>query len=293
DNVAIVTIGQNKMDIRGVHSLMWRPNRTRELETIKTVHSCQPTIKKEICQLFPNIKFGLNGRWLLVLAKEWLLHLYKEPVPGSAETKYVGFYMDVVHLLARSLNFTFEVVPKTGEDDRMSWRDFSHQIASSSVDLGATTFPISTSAYYNHTVSFPLLCTNISGVYMNPEGRSSSFPKIKNHVIISVISTCFGKASVGSFILKNLFSDLRGVQIYEYFIDITFRFIGTLVNQNSFQIPYANSARILLWFWNMMVLVMSATLTGTLIANLVGKGETLPFTTFEEMMARGDYQWSC
>ncbi|XP_059150967.1 uncharacterized protein LOC131937501 [Physella acuta] len=399
DNIAVFVLEESMFNIavKDVFTLMWRQHRRRELEKLNMEGEVQIPAT---CRIFPNTKFGLNGRTILILAKEWLSHLYTVTDPTSGRLSYTGLYVQVIEVLAEMLNFTVQFTPDPGLDKNLTWERFTDSVGGSEVDMGATTYMTSSQIYYNHTVSFPLISSNISAVYMNsarpeissplklfqvsvyaslllalvftmmlyllilwvsPEvkERSNNMPirrskyrhqmpskelhSVSTQTVFTELSTICPEQTTGkdftniktnvhtrgvvctsdkassqtSYVSeKNETNDTskftegsikqtrkslktskqslamcRNGNSIELLVALFFTFVGSIFTQDSLPTPSDQSARILLFSWCLMLLILTATFTGNITADLVDQGKVIPFSTLEELIARGDYKW--
>ncbi|KAK6976244.1 glutamate receptor 1 [Biomphalaria glabrata] len=492
DNVAIVTVAVATNKVAQIFTLMYREQRRREWEAVYFFKTFSNTTSLS-CTTFPNRMYGLNGRNLSILAKEWLSHLIIQTNRKTGQIEYAGYYVDIINALSSSINFTFNFTPGPNEENTINWSDFSGRVGLGEVDFGATTYLGSSALYLNHSVSFPILWVNISGVYVNNERSpvisplklfhlevylcllSSILFTMSLYLIITNISrkilseniNCFKKSDDGqnpssitreaptikkegtglkhqyletvSF-SKHLNSDLvigqenspskthdfwttdrdnmssdfkdnnvvfqhldfitdstdqlkntckyqfyekpifqhqysddlnsqrpiqyrsigtqttieetsqnistsfqllrqlkycysktsegneqEAIKINEKMIEIQhtssrlpkrseqvgcfhgislanklpneevinlfFKFLGSIFSQDSLPEPWNCSARLLMWSWCLMLLVLTAVFTGNITANLVDQDESIPFSTFEELLQRSDYKW--
>ncbi|KAH9505193.1 hypothetical protein Btru_058921 [Bulinus truncatus] len=200
DNIFIVSISKAHNSVTDMHTLMWRKNNVRELETVDASRS---SLKN--CDVFPNINYLMNGRALSLLTKEWLSLVYKSRDSVHGQLQYVGFFVDVVNLLAYALNFTYIFHPVAGDDDKLQWVDFAELISQSQFDIGVSVFPSISMIHYNHTVTFPLICTNLTGAYMPIEQVywSSPLQFFRNNVYI-----CYLFSLVYTFVMFKIYSSV-------------------------------------------------------------------------------------
>ncbi|KAK0062187.1 glutamate receptor U1-like isoform X1 [Biomphalaria pfeifferi] len=168
DNVAIVMVDVATNKVAQIFTLMYREQRRREWEAVYFFKTFSNTISL-YCTTFPNRMYGLNGRNLTIMAKEWLSHLRMQTNRKTGQIEYTGYYVDIINALSSSINFTFHFTPRPNEENTINWSDFSGRVGLGEVDFGATTYLGSSALYLNHSVSFPILWVNISGVYVNNE----------------------------------------------------------------------------------------------------------------------------
>ncbi|CAL1545719.1 unnamed protein product, partial [Lymnaea stagnalis] len=285
DNVAVALTCEMYCCFQNIYTLMWRNNRGREFSEIKDSDFFNINGYGKNCRIFPNKKLAMNGRPLVILAKEWLSHLYKKVDQSSGKLQYAGLYVDIIETMSKFLNFSYTFTPEPGEDDNITWEDFANLVGGSHVDLGASTYISNSMLYYNHTVTYPLLWSNVSGVYLNKQSGGVRFPLwlFKPEVYIALLC-----ALVLTMFLFLLLSKYR---LMDDLVGIFFTFVGSIFSQDSVPCPNHLSPRLLLWSWCLMVLVLTATFTGNITADLVGHQDSAPFTTFEELLRREDYKW--
>ena len=98
DNVMVVFYDDVTFDVTSVETLMWRPNNLRSLSHVSVnIHSSEYTTARVAgdyeemktmgldMTLFPNLKFGMNGRQLLCLCKTWPADLIVSDDPLTCE----------------------------------------------------------------------------------------------------------------------------------------------------------------------------------------------------------------
>ncbi|KAI8798429.1 glutamate receptor ionotropic, kainate 5 isoform X2 [Biomphalaria glabrata] len=168
DNVAIVTVAVATNKVAQIFTLMYREQRRREWEAVYFFKTFSNTTSLS-CTTFPNRMYGLNGRNLTILAKEWLSHLIIQTNRKTGQIEYAGYYVDIIKTLSSSINFTFNFTPGPNEENTINWSDFSDRVGLGEVDFGATSYLVHSALYSNYSISFPILWVNISGVYINNE----------------------------------------------------------------------------------------------------------------------------
>ncbi|KAK6979897.1 glutamate receptor 1 [Biomphalaria glabrata] len=167
DNIALFVVDTTSQQVTHILTLMYREQRQREWDSIDLNQTL--TTRSYRCHVFPNMEFGLNRRHLTILAKEWISHLKIQENARTGEFEYVGLYVDIIKALSFSLNFTFSFTPDPAEENPIEWNDFSNRVGFGEVDFGATTYLLNSVLYFNHSLSFPIIWNNISGVYVNNE----------------------------------------------------------------------------------------------------------------------------
>ncbi|KAK0062186.1 hypothetical protein Bpfe_008287 [Biomphalaria pfeifferi] len=177
DNVAIVMVDVATNKVAQIFTLMYREQRRREWEAVYFFKTFSNTISL-YCTTFPNRMYGLNGRNLTIMAKEWLSHLRMQTNCKTGQIEYTGYYVDIINALSSSINFTFNFTPGPNEENTINWSDFSDRVGLGEVDFGAASYLVHSALYSNYSISFPILWVNISAVYINNE-RSTVISPLK------------------------------------------------------------------------------------------------------------------
>ncbi|XP_012934896.1 uncharacterized protein LOC106011080 [Aplysia californica] len=363
DNIVIFAAGHPQ-----AYTLMWRENRTRQLDTVDTMTSRSTDWD---CAILPNLKFGLNQRRLRSLTKEWASELYKVRDPKTGNIYYDGFLIDVLNTLSEVLNFSYVHVPGPALDDSLTWEEYPKVIARGEVDFGATLWPASTVFYFNHSITYNVIFAAFTGAYIYEDSASNQtlgspfmfiifspavyllivasflwcvFQYIvvtlcesqleytdgvtsKDHTCshgqhgidtsvspqiagngnetdvefqrkISIDGDCgespCSKKTVDILISEKSRPLSRAVCVgkkYSFMVTVAFGFWGAICNQASLRLHRGLSARIIFATWCIAIGVLSAHYNGSLTANLIEKSKPLPFSTFQEMLDRGDVKW--
>ncbi|GFO15876.1 glutamate receptor ionotropic, kainate 1 [Plakobranchus ocellatus] len=114
DNIAILSDPDDIKDVfheeeevthvQVLTTLLYRTGQ-RELARVGTVdQSWSVHVQSDI---FPNIKFGFNGRRFIITTNMWDPYVYRH-TKSNGEYEYTGFCIDLAHELARTLNFTID-----------------------------------------------------------------------------------------------------------------------------------------------------------------------------------------
>ncbi|KAK6979898.1 glutamate receptor 1 [Biomphalaria glabrata] len=398
DNVVIISSSVTEL-VSEVYTLMWGKDRAHDMVRI-TDHFKSVSVPR-LCSIFPNVNYRMNRLTLKLLTKEWLPLAYKVMNKEKGTIEYEGFLTNVVRLLSEALNFTYNFSPVPGEDEKMSWKDFARLISQSKFDVGVSVYPSMSMVYFNHTVTFPLLCSNFTGVYVNTDtstdvldltvaffrsevyycfmcslvytlvilkicarerpsncddnissieitdllldAANQSLVKTEQRVDFEcqvsatdlssgalmkgsqgLISNSEQKVSdtlkkVSNFkVIRTKFSELTineayksdgdqtglmhkmikerqstkssHVYIYDDVINLLFELMGSYLNQANLPNPSNVSARVMVWSWCVMALVLNAIFSGNILAYLVDNNRGLPLSTLEDLLARRDYK---
>ncbi|GFO20444.1 hypothetical protein PoB_004694900 [Plakobranchus ocellatus] len=307
------------------HTLMWRDGRTREFEFVSdfailssgpnTRYFSQQNRKKEKhnrenrCAFFPNFNSGMNGRHLSLLTKEWYpyLTLHKN---GDA-LKYSGAFHDITEVLSTSMNFTYTLIPDPVKFPNITWDELRDMFVKDGIgDSLWSLYYITSSLIYNYSQPYPMFVINMTGVHV-------STPKEQVHVFFIRIDLRIYTVATITLILvvifysclckfqENWFNRKESSKIHRDCLDQGFRsvllncgqnlvdILGSCFGQSSLPTHTHKllSTRLLIFFWCIMILTLTAALRGHLTSNLVNVKPALPFTTFRGMMERGDFRW--
>ncbi|GFR73944.1 caltractin [Elysia marginata] len=305
-------------------TLMWRENRSREFgpvsnrlvrpssETfLKFHHRYQhQRVVKQPCGLYPNIQTGMNGRRLVLLSKEWENFLEVKGQDGSVS--YTGLLYEIANVLSISMNFTYLFYPPVSDSENMSWSDVRDMLISGGVgDCLFSLYYITASQAYNFSQPYPIFNINMTGAYVSrPQARVRLFISRLDPQILVVSTTAFGLvilfysclcgvakrwlSSKGSEDSIALQQDCKVSCLKDYLNQcwqMLFALLGSCFAQGNVPQSRLFSGRLLLFFWCITVLTLSATFKGYLASSLVNVDSTPPFKTFGELVKRDDYRW--
>ena len=195
DNVAKLMMTESEQNLFSAQTLMWRGERTRQFDDAFSND-------KNKCQLFPNAKYALNNRVLRVQAKEYGYQVQRTSGKQSSQSLYEGFEVDILNLIAKSLNFSYTFTPEPAVSNQMTWSDVSEFLAQDKADLGIPCWSIFSQHTFNHSVaSSPLFSDFITVAYKEVVPHSP---------LESVLTRLFQKevnlAFLGSFLITFILS---------------------------------------------------------------------------------------
>ncbi|ELU16476.1 hypothetical protein CAPTEDRAFT_189588 [Capitella teleta] len=206
--------------------------------------------------LFPAKKFGLNGVQLRVAVMEWCPYLIKSSDAGCES--YSGSYMDVLEMMATSMNFSFTCVePPDGEwgvrHPNGSWSGLAGLMQRREGDMVATAF--TETFLRSQVMDFTSLC-----VFSDYKAFSYKKPSSR-------------RANLAAFILP--FD--RIVWLCGVIVVLLVHLVPARVEYS----PLHSGAR-----WSRWLLFNSGNLTACLaVSNL-----NTPFTTFADLTQQNEYQ---
>ncbi|GFN88847.1 glutamate receptor 1 [Plakobranchus ocellatus] len=282
------------------------------------------------CPLFPNTYFGMNERPLTVLAKEWPPYLSAINASGNS-LEYRGFLVEVISALARSMNFTYTLTPDPITSRNMTLRELERKLsAGREADFMARLYYVTSSLVYNQTLTHPIVMANMSGAYFwNPTAQHrgifgllerqlyliimiffvtfviffSCINRFQNHLFGSGQSNIQNRShldgkriSTGSNIKTVKVSPwtpkrMKLVRFLSSAVNTIFDFQGSVFGQCNVPRPRYFTGQLLLFFWYFTLVLLTGDLKGRLASVMVRSKVQPPFSTLDEMQARGDYCW--
>ncbi|KAL8608295.1 hypothetical protein ACOMHN_042162 [Nucella lapillus] len=259
-------------------------------------------------EVFPNVKWRLNGQKLSVGTAAWEPFVVVEH-NSDGTAQYSGLCIDILRALSLSLNFTYELrVPEDGQFGSAvdgNWtglikmlkdREVQLVVAPLAVDeLRAAVVDFSTPFYLDYT-----------GVLFRrpdpaPHKWKTYFRPFRLEVVLIVIVVFVVLLSIGaSFLVATTFGHVVGVvsanvmgsgQPDTTLMDTVQYFFGSLLAQGGIWNPTTGSARLFLSAWWMFCVVMAAIYSGNLTASLAVSWYTPSFTTLQQMIDAGTYSF--
>ncbi|RUS90933.1 hypothetical protein EGW08_001330, partial [Elysia chlorotica] len=309
------------------HTLMWRTNRTREFEAIQSLdvepvmnrvsrfnppHTDRQT--KQRCPLFPNIRNTMNGRPLVFVSKEWRNFLVYDEAGGSV--KYSGLVYELARVLSTSMNFSFTFSPDPSATRNVTWDELRALVVSGGVgDALFSLFYTTASVGFNFSQPYPFYHINMTGAYASkPQTCVRLFvDKLDPHIIIFCVVSFVCVLILYTY-LCNLREPSRRDDLnqgsthwhtdsqttcdlsylwhfWRQMCEMFFPLHGSCYSQGNVPQPCFFSGKILLFFWFMFVIILTAIFKGHLASRLMSCYPSPPFATFRELVNRTDHRW--
>ncbi|CAG9864021.1 unnamed protein product [Phyllotreta striolata] len=228
-----------------------------------------------------------------------------------------GLILDIVKELSRNLNFTFrlETLNKTsfnsGTSNSTSFdvdSDFTNQVPKALIDmiknktvaLGACAVTVTEDLEKVVNFTVPITVLSYTFLVARPKELSRALLFISPFTMDTWLCLAAAIVSMGPL----LYFIHRHSPVYEYkgypmkgglasIQNCIWYMYGALLQQGGMHLPYADSARILVGGWWLVVLVMSTTYCGNLVAFLTFPKVDIPITTLDELIAHKDtVSWS-
>uniref|UniRef100_A0A6P7FIH8 Ionotropic receptor 93a isoform X2 n=1 Tax=Diabrotica virgifera virgifera TaxID=50390 RepID=A0A6P7FIH8_DIAVI len=229
--------------------------------------------------------------------------------------EYSGLIFDVIFELSRNLNFTFrlEIVNKTdtGSSNSTSYdtnNDLTNKVPKILVDLiknktvalGACAVTVTDDMKLMVNFTRPITILTYTFLVSRPKELSRALLFISPFTMDTWLGLATAIVSMGPL----LYFIHRHSPVYEYkgiamkgglasIQNCIWYMYGALLQQGGMHLPYADSARLLVGAWWLVVLIMATTYCGNLVAFLTFPKIDIPITTLEDLIAHKDtVSWS-
>ncbi|KAF5301510.1 hypothetical protein FQR65_LT08813 [Abscondita terminalis] len=276
-------------------------------------------------QLFPHVAHGFRKKTLPMISfhnPPWQILKVSE---NGTVVEHGGLVFDIIKELARSLNFTYSVRVTETEHLQIKNRNFDNMnmskynvlemtelmttnipdqifkmIRHKNVALGACAFTITEEA--KEMVNFTSAISIQTYTFLAARPRKLSRALLFMYPFTASTWLCLA-ASV-MLMGPILYLIHRFSPVYEFKgipkttglsspQNCLWYMYGALLQQGGMHLPYADSARLIVGTWWLVVLVVSTTYCGNLVAFLTFPKIDIPITTVDELLAHSDtVTWS-
>ncbi|KAI2474042.1 ionotropic receptor 93a [Diabrotica virgifera virgifera] len=266
-------------------------------------------------ELFLHVAHGFRGKVLPMITfhnPPWQILKFNS---SGDVIEYSGLIFDVIFELSRNLNFTFrlEIVNKTdtGSSNSTSYdtnNDLTNKVPKILVDLiknktvalGACAVTVTDDMKLMVNFTRPITILTYTFLVSRPKELSRALLFISPFTMDTWLGLATAIVSMGPL----LYFIHRHSPVYEYkgiamkgglasIQNCIWYMYGALLQQGGMHLPYADSARLLVGAWWLVVLIMATTYCGNLVAFLTFPKIDIPITTLEDLIAHKDtVSWS-
>ncbi|KAK7099043.1 hypothetical protein V1264_003239 [Littorina saxatilis] len=259
--------------------------------------------------VYPTVKHDLGGRTLRVVTKKWIPFV-KSHRNGNS-TWYTGLCIDLLNLLAESLNFTY-TLSETADGiwgsklANGTWAGMTGMLHRKEADLAVSGFSVSAerAEVSDYTVGFyhddVILMTTFPDAA--PVGWTFYIKPFHWHVylllgcclllmtvVLSIMDIHFVRANARC---PSTGEKKTGLAFIASWVWKAFEALfGGLIGRAVAHEAVSRGGRVLLWAWMLMCLVTVAAYTGKLTSNAVVTKQPVPFNSLSELVQRTDYRW--
>ncbi|XP_067660170.1 probable glutamate receptor [Haliotis asinina] len=310
ENVALLELPEKQVDSNTkprMWTLMFRP--TGRAFTDVTLSDKTTT---NLTEVFPNVKYGYNGRRFTLVMKHNSYGFGFETVNGR---RVFSYPFRIMKILAHYMNFSYTVIPPRedawGKDVNGSWTGVLGTLQRREADFASDMLTI----HYDRAVAFDYILLPIAEskrfiLYKKEEDADGDHLLLFLRAFQPTVLLMFGLSLLLEFVLLSsvrLIGKKIGLQTNsennklegnvrlkntsaQNVLQTGFEVYGATIKQGSTRTSSTDSERILTAGWWMFTIVFSAVYCGTIMATLAVKVETPPFSNMAELVSRTDYK---
>ncbi|XP_071081216.1 probable glutamate receptor [Haliotis cracherodii] len=276
-----------------LHTLLWKPHGRKFSQVQRSRYDTS------LNEVFPNLKLGLNQRELRIAALEFQPFVKRHERNGNLTFTHAS--IDLVDHLKSVLNFTYSFTePADGEwghpvsGDLNNYTGLLGMLQRKEVDLIAT--PMGYTGERDHVADFlPFVHESYNGMILRDTQGSSKLSSALTDPFRWQVYAVGGGTLLGVLLLylaiewsnpfyQDTISVAKGLKPAGV-LDTVMYLFGSAVNQGGDHLPVSCSGRILLSFWWLFIMVMTAAYSGNLIASLTVIRKTPPFASLDDIFA--------
>ncbi|XP_048258914.1 glutamate receptor ionotropic, delta-2-like [Haliotis rufescens] len=274
-----------------LHTLLWKPH-GRKLSSVQ--HDASHD------DVFPNRKLGLNQRKLRAAALEWLPFVKRyEQKDGSVVYKQAS--IELANHLGSVLNFTYSVSEPADKEWGLpvsgNYTGMLGMLQRAEVDFVAV--PVGYTQDRDLVADYlPVIFESTGGMLLRNSRSSARLSSALTDPFRWQVYAVGGAVLIGVILLylamewnNPFYTDAKSMEKGlkpAGFLDTVMYLFGSTIHQGGVHLPESSSGRMLISFWWLFIIVMTAAYSGNLIASLTVTKESFPFTTLEDLLADED-----
>ncbi|GFS20371.1 glutamate receptor [Elysia marginata] len=257
-------------------TLLYKTGR-RELASVGSVlYDWKLQLPQEV---FPNIKFGFNGRLFLVTTLSWTPYVYRH-VASDGNVTFSGFCMDMADELSRTLNFTIQYTePEDGfwgvDEGNGTWNGLVGQVAREEVDMVIA--PIGITEAREGVIDFtsPFFYDDSAVILKKPDPNASKW-RTYIDIFRQEVLWCVFAALLGGFAVLSLlvWAEMKvhrsGQKVFanSYFGSFLYLY-GAMLAQGGRNLPKSAAGRVFLSSWWLFCIVVAVVVVIVVIVVVV------------------------
>ncbi|KAK6182270.1 hypothetical protein SNE40_009990 [Patella caerulea] len=250
--------------------------------------------------LYPNSKFRLNGRHLIIGTMESQLMIRE--VDNDNNSVYKGFLADLAIMLSHEFNFTYTFVqPKDqiyGHKVNGTWRGLVGLLVRHEVDMVLA--DIADASDRREVVDFiypPIIQYTLGILYKHGTETERKWVKVFSPLQKYVYVFYFGSVvfvALFLIVMDLLYASCVGEKIrelsYNSFSDLMISLLGIVSVRGVGIWPQHSPGRVVIAFFWMFCMIVTAVYIGNLSAKLTDTSVNQPFKSIEELMKLSDWK---
>ncbi|XP_045200055.2 glutamate receptor 2-like isoform X1 [Mercenaria mercenaria] len=259
--------------------------------------------------LFPNTKYGYNGRMFQVSTLHYEPFVIKKEENGTVS--YGGVCMELLQELSMTLNFTYNLTEPPDQTwgaqqpgNELVFNGMIGQLQREEVDIVAADISIQKEREMVMDFMFPFYYGYTSVLLKKPDPNARKWRTLVDPFqweILMTIGISLPIVSLMAFLLEKFnpfYNDPENARIatenygLHTFHDSFWYMYGALLSQGGVNLPESIAGRTFVSCWWLFSIVVVGTYCGNLIAFLTVTKDKPPFETLNEMAdLKGTYKW--